>query len=168
MKLAPHIFGVSFVAFTIWVPSIRADQDLAQELAAKWGQSATPSVHFELKETERKKSSDGTQIAYHLETSGFPEGKSYSLWMRQSGDRKTFPVLGGYSAANPTGTLDCATEARDANATSKIEEERGKAPESPAAASEESKLRCMSLKEFQFIVNRYHKGEPLQVALVST
>lgn len=71
-----------------------------------WGYHPAPGAHMVLKEAERKQGKHGTAIIYHVESSGFPAGETYSLWMMQSGDHKTRPVLTGY-LANGTGTLVC-------------------------------------------------------------
>src|SRR5208282_6822504 len=57
-------------------------QEMARELSAptNWGQNPASNARLELKESERKKAGGSTKISYHLESSGFPAGKTYTLW----------------------------------------------------------------------------------------
>jgi len=131
-----------------------ARQDLAQELKSHWRENPAPKVHFELKEAEREKRGATTHVAYHLETSGFPVEKSYTVWMKQSGDQKIVRFITGYSA-DASGKLVCP-------------------PESQPTASNSSDLPIpcaklsMPLEQFPFGIRNYHKGEALDLALVST
>lgn len=144
-----------------------ATQDLAQELKVHWKENPAPNVHFELKEAEREKQGGTTHVAYRLETAGFPAGKTFALWIRQSGNQLIFPVLGNYGA-DSNGKLVCPDELPDAKSVVNSGADKEKAAEPQPPAPGEKKLGCMSLVEFRFHVQRYHKGEPLDLALVST
>jgi hypothetical protein len=121
-----------------------ATQDLAQELKVHWKENPTPNVHFELKEAEREKQGGTTHVAYQLETAGFPAGKTFALWIRQSGNQLIFPVLGNYGA-DSNGKLVCPEELSDAKSAGNSGADKEKAAESQPPAPGEKKLGCMSL-----------------------
>jgi hypothetical protein len=131
-----------------------AAQDMAQELSKKWGLSPTPNARLELQETERKKDRGSTEITYRLETSGFPVGMNYSIWMRQSGNQKTFPMFTGYSA-DSTGKLVCPEESSQPQAVP------------PGQTPAQQKANCEPLTQFRLTIGHYHKGEPLDIGAVS-
>jgi hypothetical protein len=123
-------------------------QEIARELSANWGQNPAPDARLALKEAARKNGRHGTVITYHAESSGFPTGKTYALWIMQSGDHKTFPLLHGY-LANATGTLVCPGQSK---------------PGDPPDRS----VHCYPLELASLDVDNYHSGEPVNFALVST
>jgi hypothetical protein len=101
-----------------------------------------------LKEDKRTTSGKGTKINYHLESSGFPSGKTYSVWIMRSGDHKTFPVVTGYSA-DATQKLACPSQLQ-------------------AGAFAASASRCIPLENVSLDIDHYHNGEPADFAVVST
>lgn len=115
---------------------------------ANWGYRPAPGARLTLKEADRKNGRHGTAITYHVESSGFPAGKTYSLWMMLSGDHKTRPVLSGY-LANATGALVCPGQSQPGD--------------SPVAGS-----HCYPLERASLDVDNYHNGEPVDFAIVST
>jgi len=125
-----------------------AAQDTTPVDYTNWGYHPAPAAHLELKEAQRKQGRHGTAITYHIESSGFPAGKTYSLWMMLSGDHKTRPVLSGY-LANATGALVCAGQSQPG------------APPVPGS-------HCYPLERASLDVDNYHNGEPVDFAIVST
>jgi hypothetical protein len=123
-------------------------QEIARELSANWGQNPAPDARLVLKEAARKNGRRGTAITYHAESSGFPTGKTYSLWILQSGDHKALPLLQGY-LANATGTLVCPGQSK---------------PGDPPDRS----VHCFPLERASLDVDNYHNGEPVDFAIVST
>ncbi len=116
--------------------------------SANWGYNPAPGARLELKEAQRRQGKRGTAITYHVESSGFPTGKTYSLWMMQSGDHKTSPVLTGYSA-NVTGALVCPGQSQPGD------------PPAPGS-------HCFPLERASLDVDNYHNGEPVDFAIIST
>ncbi len=128
-------------------------QDMAAKLSAtNWGENPTASVYLELKETDRKKVRGHTEVTYHIKSSGFPAGKTYTLWYMQSGDQKVAPSMGGFSV-DSTGELVCPAAPQPGSAT-------------PVG------LPCMPSKTLEQSValsfSTYHKGEPTDLAVVSS
>lgn len=123
-------------------------QDMTPVDFKNWGYHSAPGAHLELKEVERKQGRRGTAITYHVESSGFPTGKTYSLWMMLSGDHKTKAVLFGY-IANTAGALGCPGQSR---------------PGDPPVAGS----HCYPLERASLDVDNYHNGEPVDFAIVST
>lgn len=113
-----------------------------------WGYNPAPEAHLEVKEVQRGPSPKGTKITYHFASSGFPEGKSYTLWLMESGDQRTFPLMAGY-AADATGRLVCPEQAQ-------------------AGAPVPGKSHCIPFENIQMEVDGFHNGEPLDYAIVST
>jgi formylglycine-generating enzyme required for sulfatase activity len=135
-------------------------QDMARELSAaptNWGQNPTSNARLELRESERKKArvdclvACSTKITYHLESSGFPAGKTYTLWTMQSGDQKVFPFDGGYSV-DASGSLVCPEKSEQGGPVP------GVAPCRPSAPLERTVLTFGNVA----------KGEPVDFAVVST
>jgi hypothetical protein len=134
--------------------STEAQQDPTTELSKHWGEDSIPNVRLNLKEGDRKNGGGFTKVMYHLENSGFPAGKSYTVWMKQSGDQKIIPFISGYSA-DASGKLVCPPEPQP------------NAPNSSDLAIPCAKL-SMPLDQFPFGIGHYHKGEPFDLAVVST
>lgn len=134
--------------------SSKAQQDPTTELSKHWGEDATPNVRLDLKEADRKKGGGFTKVVYHLETSGFPAEKTYTVWMKQSVDQKIVPFISGYST-DASGKLVCPPESQPSASVT------GDMPIPCAKLS-------MPLEQFPFSIGRYHKGEPLNLAVVST
>jgi hypothetical protein len=129
-------------------PAPSAAQDTTPVDYGNWGYHPAPGAHLELKEAGRKQGRRGTAITYHVESSGFPAGKTYSLWIMQSGDHKTRALLSGY-LANATGALVCPGQSQ---------------PGDPPVAGS----RCYPLERASLDVDNYHDGEPVDFAIVST
>ena len=115
---------------------------------ANWGYHPAPGARLTLREAARKNGRHGTVITYHVESSGFPAGKTYSLWMMLSGDHKTRFLLSGY-LANATGALVCPGQSQ---------------PGDPPVKGS----HCYPLERALLDVDNYHKGEPVDFAIVST
>jgi len=115
---------------------------------ANWGYHPTPDARMVLKEVGRKPGRHGTVITYHVESSGFPTGKTYSLWIMLSGSHITRPVLSGY-LANGTGTLVCPGQSQ---------------PGDPPVAGS----HCFPLERATLDSDNYHNAEPVDFAIVST
>jgi len=136
------------------VRSTEAQQDPTTELSKHWGEDATPNVRLDLKEADRKKGDGFTKIVYHLETSGFLAEKTYTVWMKQSVDQKIVPFISGYST-DASGKLVCPPESQpSASVTGDMPIPCAKLP--------------MPLEQFPFSIRHYHKGEPLNLAVIST
>ncbi|MGC2422613.1 MAG: hypothetical protein WA405_13290 [Candidatus Acidiferrales bacterium] len=140
------------LALAAAVAPMAIGQDLAQELSKEWGSNSASTLKLEFREIDRARDAGSTRIMYHLETAGFPEGKTYQLWVRQSGDQKVFPLVEGYSA-DPAGKLICASASP------------GTQEQTPASAR---MMHCVSLEIFRYIVDHHVKGEPVDLAFVST
>jgi hypothetical protein len=128
--------------------ALSSAQDTPPVDYTNWGYHPAPGAHLELKEAERKQGRHGATITYHLESSGFPAGKTYSLWMMLSGDHKTRVLLSGY-LANATGALVCPGQSQ---------------PGDPPVAGS----RCFPLERASLDVDNYHNGEPVDFAVVAT
>lgn len=105
-----------------------------------WGYNPVPGVQLTLKEESRTSTGKGTKVIYNVDTVGFPAGKSYSIWMMESGDYKTFPVFSGYTV-DASGHLVCATDPGH-------------------------KAYCFN--EVKVDTHDYHKAEPINIAVIST
>jgi hypothetical protein len=142
------------LALAISFSSTDAQQDLTTELSKDWGKNPTSNVHLDLREMDRKKAGGSTRVTYHMETSGFPGEKAYTVWMRQSVDQKIVRFISGYSA-DASGKLVCPPE-----------------PQAGTSSSDDMPIPCtklsMPLEQFPFSIGHYHKGEPLSLAVVST
>jgi len=116
-----------------------------------WGYDPAPGARLELKETERKSLKGHTELTYFLLSSGFPPGGTYVLWHMQSGDHavRSFASLSGYTAGEG-GRLVCPAQPQAA----------GPGP-TPGA-------HCISLEKLAIRIDGYHKGEPVDYAIVST
>ncbi len=125
-----------------------AAQDTTPVVYANWGYHPAPGARLTLMEAGRKNGRHGTIITYHVESSGFPAGKTYSLWMMLSGDHKTKALLFGY-LANATGALICPGQSQ---------------PGDPPVKDS----HCYPLERAVFDVDNYHNGEPVDFAIVST
>jgi hypothetical protein len=118
-------------------------QDQTPIAFSNWGYNPAPGAHLELVEIERKNVKRGTQVTYRFETFGFPAGKTYMLWIMQSGDHKAYPIQGPYSV-DATGKLVCREQTQPAHS------------------------RCFALENVRTFVDGYHKGEPADYLVVST
>ncbi|MGB2590625.1 MAG: hypothetical protein WAJ96_08240 [Candidatus Acidiferrum sp.] len=125
-----------------------AAQDNTPINFSSWGSHPAFGARLTLKEAGRKNGKRGTAITYHVESSGFPAGKIYTLWMMLSGDHKTRPVLTGY-LANGTGALVCPGQSQPGD------------PPVPHS-------HCFPLERASLDVDNYHNGEPVDFAIVST
>jgi hypothetical protein len=115
-----------------------------------WGYDPAPGARLELKEMERKTVNRHTELTYVLQSSGFPPGGPYVLWHMQSGDHlvRSFPNLSSYTSGEG-GKLACPAPAA--------------AGTTPGAGA-----RCIPLEKLSMRIDGYHKGEPLDYAIVST
>jgi hypothetical protein len=115
-----------------------------------WGYDPAPDAHLELKEIERKTVKGHTQLTYLLQSSGFPSGGTYVLWHMQSGDHlvRSFANLTSYTAAEG-GKLVCPGP-------------------SPAATQPPAAAHCIPLEKLLIQIDGYHKGEPMDYAIIST
>jgi hypothetical protein len=116
-----------------------------------WGYDPAPDAHLELKEIERKTVKGHTQLIYLLQSSGFPREGTYVLWHMQSGDHvaRSFANLSGYTAAEG-GKLACPGPSF-----------AGTPPPSAGA-------HCIPLEKLFIRIDGYHKGEPMDYAIIST
>jgi hypothetical protein len=151
------LLGTSFLAAPpIVLAQAPAPSDTSQPAAqdntpinfSNWGYHPAPGARLTLKEANRKSGRHGTVVTYHLESSGFPAGGTYSLWMMLSGDHKTRPALSGY-LANVTGALVCPGESQ---------------PGDPPVRGS----HCYPLERATLDFDNYHNGEPVDFAIVST
>ena len=117
---------------------------------AHWGYDPAPGARLELKEIQQKTVKGHTQLTYLLQSSGFPAGGAYVLWHMQSGDHavRSFANLTGYTTAEG-GKLVCPGP-------------------SPAGAPPAAGAHCISLEKLLIQIDGYHKGEPMDYAIVST
>jgi hypothetical protein len=115
-----------------------------------WGYDPSADVLLALKETERKSVKGHTQLTYTLEGSGFPSGQTYVLWHMQSGDHmaRSFPSLSSYTASE-NGKLVCPEQL-------------------PPRSSTVPAPHCIPLEKLSIRIDAYHKGEPMDYAIVST
>jgi hypothetical protein len=67
---------------------------------------ATPGAIVDMKEIRRTKISGKTLVFYRLETAGFPEGKSYGLWVWNFGVDEPWLMMKDFTA-DPAGRLMC-------------------------------------------------------------
>lgn len=143
-------------------PAVDPIQGLVRELSSDWGSNATPSAKLVVKELERHKASGdeerihgrGTIVTYSFETSGFPTAKRYVLFMRQSGDWTVLPILGGYQA-DDAGRIICPLVSGTSGAN--------------AASNSMTPAQCSQpIAEQKLGISHYHKGEPLEAAILST
>jgi hypothetical protein len=138
------------VAVSGEAPTVRLEDTTPVDYT-HWGYDPAPGAHLELKETERKTVKGHTELTYFLEASGFPPGGPYVLWHMQSGDHRvrSFANLTGYTAGED-GKLGCP-------------------PPPPAAGPQPSPgAHCISLEKLTIRIAEYHKGEPMDYAIVST
>ncbi len=64
--------------------------------ADKWGSRyATPGVHLTLLEVKRTVLDSETEVTYKVQASGFPKGKTYTLWQTFT-EGATKPLLSGF------------------------------------------------------------------------
>jgi hypothetical protein len=104
---------------------------------ADWGQPETPGVKVTIRESRREKVNGTTAVTYVIQASGFPQGKAYTMWEKDSLRPAGAPVMTGF-VANASGELVA-----------------------PATSTREE------INKFDITVNSFFLGEGVAVAILS-
>lgn len=111
--------------------------------------SASPGLIMRFKELERSRTGPSLTVRYSIETSGFPKGKAFSLWMESLANPRRV-VIEGFGA-DKNGRIVCRQDSRR-----------------PSAPRRGTPMRCDSnLDGYVWDVSTLLRGEWQKYALVS-
>jgi len=113
-------------------------------------QDASPGIHLVLKEGKRYKVSGKVMVEYRLETSAFPPGKSYGLWLWNFGNPEGWLMMKDFSV-DAAGRLVC---------------EHPIPPEE--AAGGKNRACVFDMEKLSLLAIASVKGVPFRVAILST
>jgi len=129
---------------------IMVTQEQEQSVAEGWGKSTTPGVELKFEETKRVRLKGSTAVNYRLLSKGFPPGRIYAVWVKDSFGKSVTAILTGFSA-DLTGEVVCP-------------DERADRPQSNVTRW----CSAGALKDQGLGVLVYKKGEPYDLGVIST